>query len=127
MRPHVAGAQVRDVLAVEPDRAFGRLEQAQQHLADGRLAAAGFADEAQRLARIDREADAIDRLHHRDRAREQAALQRKVLLQVLDFDDRAHAAARSDASTRSASWQATTWPAPIGRNSGASVRQRATA
>ena len=61
------------------------------------------------------------------RAREQAALQRKMLLQVLDFDDRAHAAARSDASTRSASWQATTWPVPIGRNSGASTRQRATA
>ena len=64
--------RVRDVLAVEPDRARGRLDQAQHQLADGRLAAAGFADQAQRLAAVDREADAVDRLAPRGRARRAA-------------------------------------------------------
>ena len=110
MRPHLALAEMRDVLAVEPDRAFGRLEQAQQHLADGRLAAAGLADQAQRLARIDREADAVDRLDQRDRAREQAALQREMLLQVRRLRRPGSCGGPVGASTRSASWQATTWP-----------------
>src|SRR6187200_1129312 len=102
---------MRDVLAVEPDGALGRLDEAQQQLADGRLAAAGLADQAQRLARIDREAHAIDRLDPGDRARQQAAPQREMLLQAGDFDHRAHAAT-AVASTRSASWHATTCPLP---------------
>ena len=46
-------------------------------------------------------------LTQRDRARQQPAPQREMLLQAGDFDDRAHAAT-AVASTRSASWQATT-------------------
>ena len=51
VRPHRAGAsRCGDVDAAEQDAAAGRLDQLQHHLADGRLAAAGFADQAQRLA-----------------------------------------------------------------------------
>jgi hypothetical protein len=62
-RAHVASAEGGDVLAVELDRAFGRLEQAQHQLADRGLAAAGFADEAERLAGLNREAHAVDGAH----------------------------------------------------------------
>ena len=40
----------RHVRALEPDLARGRLDQPQDAAAGGRLAAAGFADQAQRLA-----------------------------------------------------------------------------
>src|ERR1043166_5254004 len=113
---------MRDVRTVEADRSFGRLEQAQQQLADRRLAAAGFADEAQRLARLDRKADAVDRLHLRGVAAEQSAAQREVFLEVGDLDDGRHAATASP-STRSASWQATICASPIGRSCGVSRRQ----
>src|SRR5437588_635813 len=126
MRAHVTHPEMRDVLAVKLDGAFGRLEQPQQKLADSRLAATGFANEAKRLARIDREAHAVDRLHHRGIACEHPTVQREVFLQARDFDDRRHAATIV-ASTRSASWQATRWPSPIGRNAGASTRHRTTA
>src|SRR6185295_20198326 len=116
-----------DVLAVEADRAFARFEQAQQQLADGGLAATGFADEAQRLAGVDGKAHAVDRLHHRGVAAEKSRAQREVLLQAFDFDDRLSHAATASPSTRSASWHATTWPSPIGRSSGVSTRQRSTA
>src|SRR3979411_1063184 len=106
MRTHVADAQVRDVRAVEPDRAFARLDQAQQQVAEPRLAAAGLADKAQRLARIDRKTDAVDRLYLGRVAREQPAVEREMLLQAGDFDDRCHAATIV-ASTSSARWQAT--------------------
>ena len=48
--------------AVERDRAGRRVDEAEQQPPDRRLAAAGLADEAERLAAPDREADAVDRL-----------------------------------------------------------------
>ena len=60
----------RDVLALEPDLARGRLDQAQDAAAGRRLAAARFADQAQRLARGEVEAHAVDRVHALDLARE---------------------------------------------------------
>ena len=63
----------------------GRLDQPQDAASGGRFAAAGFADEAQRLARGDLEADAVDRVHALDGAREQAALDREMLDQTGDF------------------------------------------
>ena len=49
-----------------------------------RLAAAGLADQPQRLALADLEADAVDRLDVPDHAAKQAALDREVLLDVAD-------------------------------------------
>ena len=48
------------------DRAAGRLVEAQDRPADRRLAAARLADEAERLAALDRQRDAVDRLHVAD-------------------------------------------------------------
>jgi len=69
----------------------GDVEQPQHRAADGRLAAAGFADQRQRLAAVDVERHAI---HGPDRCRRlpEAPPQRKVLLQVVDLEERAHAA-----------------------------------
>src|SRR5262249_22753998 len=53
----VASREVRDVEAVKPDRPRGRLEEAQGAVRDRRLAAAGFADEPEHLARREREGD----------------------------------------------------------------------
>ena len=54
------------------DRAGGGLEQPQQRAADGRLAAAALADQAQRLARRDREGDAVHRVDLAGDAAEEA-------------------------------------------------------
>jgi len=66
---HVAPVQV-DVLTVdrvpvEEHLAGGRRVQVDQRAADGRLSAAGLADEAERLALVDLEAHAVDGLEHR--------------------------------------------------------------
>src|SRR5438094_4531477 len=50
-----------DVLPVELDSAGGRLEQAEEAAADGRLPGTAFADESERLAPADREGDIVDR------------------------------------------------------------------
>src|SRR5262249_6843945 len=65
---HVALALRHEVLALEEDLALHdapgrRGQKAKQRQRGHRLAGAGLADEAQRLARADREADAVDRLH----------------------------------------------------------------
>ena len=52
-----------DALAFEPHLARGRLDEPQDAAPGGRLAAAGFADEPQRLAGADLEADTVDRVH----------------------------------------------------------------
>ena len=110
-----------DVLAVDADRAGGRLEQLQQRAADRRLAAAALADQAQRLAAPDLERHAVDRVDLARDAREHALVDREMLLQVL----RPRAAARHChraascrsgpvmprlRSRRSACQQATQWP-----------------
>ena len=48
------------------DRAAGRLEQPGEQPAGGGLAAAGLADQAERLALADVEVDAVDRAHRAD-------------------------------------------------------------
>ena len=52
--------EMGDVLAADPDRAVGRLEQPQQRAADRRLAAAALAHQPQRLAAADAERHAVD-------------------------------------------------------------------
>ena len=65
--PHLAPRQPVDALAVDPDLAGGRLDQLQDRLAGGRLAAAALADQAQGLALGDVERDAVDRMDLPDR------------------------------------------------------------
>src|SRR5216110_546532 len=74
----------RDVLRPEPDLARRRLDQPEDRATRGGLAAARLADEAERLARQDLERHVVDGVHARDLAREEAAADREVLLEVLD-------------------------------------------
>ncbi len=71
---------------IEPDR---RLQQADHRPPCRALAAAGLADEPERLAPGEREADAIDRLHVADVSLEDDARRdREPDLQILDLDER---------------------------------------
>ena len=93
LHPPPVGAQLdlaepRDVLAVERDAAGGRLDQPQHGAAHRRLAAARFADQAERLARRDREAHAVDREDVAGGAPKQSLLDGKVLLEVLHLQHR---------------------------------------
>jgi hypothetical protein len=85
-RAHVGLAQRRDIGAVELDAAGGRLDQPQHGARHRRLAAAGFSDEAQRLADTEREADAVDRMHGADLPAQHAAAHRKMLDEVLHLE-----------------------------------------
>ena len=58
-------------MALDLDLAAGRMEQARQHLERRGLAGAVRAEEADPLAALDREADAVDRLDHLVRAMDQ--------------------------------------------------------
>ncbi|ELZ80681.1 hypothetical protein C454_10261 [Haloferax gibbonsii ATCC 33959] len=73
---------LEDVRPVEGDRAAGRLAQSEQRLAGRGLPAPGLADEAERLAAFDLEGDAVDGLHARRVAPEEAVDER-VLLEVV--------------------------------------------
>ena len=74
------------VLAGEPDRAVdaaaARRQHAQQRPQGHALARAGFAEQAEHLALLERDVDAVERI---DRA-----LAVKAHVQVLDLDDRTH-------------------------------------
>ncbi len=65
----------------------GRLEQLDDRAAERRLAAAGLADDAERLPRLDAEAHAVDGSHLTDRVLEEAGLDREVLDEVLDAEE----------------------------------------
>ena len=89
MRPHLGLAQTGDVGAVELDGARGRLHQPQHAARDRRFAAAGFADQPERLALADRKADAVDRMHGADAPTQDAAAHRVMLDEVGDLKQRA--------------------------------------
>src|SRR5262249_27309842 len=77
-----------DVAVAVEDVAGAALDQPEHQPAQGRLAAAGLADQPQGLAFGDGEADAVDGAHRGDLAREDAFADREVLDQVLDREDR---------------------------------------
>src|SRR5262249_26447874 len=117
-RAQLVAAHRGDVAPLEPHAARGRLDQPQDAAAGGALAAARFADQAQRLAGREIEADAVDRVHAADLARQQATLDREVLDQLLDAQQwlagiqyRAHAGISS-------STHATLWPGATVRSGG---------
>ena len=82
--PTVLGNVFRgDANAFVDHFAAGGLVQVQKAPSNGGLAAAAFADQTQRLARVDGEADAVHRLQ--GRILEPAGVDGKVLLQIPDF------------------------------------------
>ncbi len=83
------------VLAVEEDCAAGGFVQAHQQPRHRALAAAGFTDQRQRLALVDAEADAVDRVHELPRLALEHAVQPRRrdiegLRQVVDLDQWLH-------------------------------------
>jgi hypothetical protein len=86
-RLHVLLGQLEDVAAVELDGAALALDQAQQRAAGGRLAAARFTDQRQRLARMQVEAQLLHRMHAARDAAEEAAAQVEARDQVLHAQD----------------------------------------
>ena len=97
----IIAAELAHVLAIEGDLAVGRLDQAQHAAPRGRLAAAGFADETEGLAAVDRERYAVDGIDRADLARQQAAEDREMFLQAADAEQGlAHDAAPRFASPR---------------------------
>ena len=74
------------LLAPERDRSRSGLDQMHHTPAQRCLAAAGFADEPERLTRLDRERHTVDRLDISAGATEQTVPHRVVLFQVADFE-----------------------------------------
>src|SRR5262249_52431275 len=121
--------EAEDVLPLEEDLARGRLDQAEDRAADRRLAAARLADETEGLAVADLERDVVDGLHVADGAREDPLLDREVLLQVGDLDERSGRLRRvgHQISPRSTRRQATSWPGATGLSVGSVVLHSSTA
>src|SRR5262249_9810338 len=87
-RPAVEASDIdRPAFAMEQDLARARLDGAEQRAADGGLAAAAFADEAERLTLQDHEVDAVHGLHIPDAPAGQALVEREMLGETLDLDE----------------------------------------
>ena len=67
--------------------AAGGLIEMQERAADGGLAAAGFTDEAERFAPVDGEGNAVHGLE--GSGAEKPGVDREILLEILDLDQRA--------------------------------------
>ena len=76
--------------AVEAERALVGIEQSQQDARQRRLAAARLADEAEHLAVVDVEVDAVDGAHRALDAAERPAAQRERLDDAARLDEHAH-------------------------------------
>src|SRR5206468_11229466 len=79
-----------DLGAVDAHAARGGLVQAQDGAAERGFAAARFADEAEGLALVDRERDAVDGTNDTLAAAEQSGPRSEVLGQILDGNQLAH-------------------------------------
>ena len=86
------------VLAAEPHLAGRRLDQPQDAAAGRRLAAARFADQAERFSLLDREADVVDGAHDRRAGANSPRVAREVLDEVADFEQRHQVRRRGSAS-----------------------------
>ena len=86
--PHFVFRQRGQFDSVEPHLAERRFEKPQHEPPGGRLPAAGFADQGQRVAGREIEIDAVHRAHDTRRAPEEPAPHGKVLDQALDPQQR---------------------------------------
>src|SRR5262245_52686919 len=125
-RAQLALAERRDLGAVELDAARGRLDQPQHGARDCGFAAAGFADEAERLAHSNRKTDAIHRMHGADLAAQHAAAHRVMLDEVLHLEQGSGLAHDAFASSAARQQAARWWP-PKSCSGGYSWRQRSIA
>ena len=90
---HLLAAELRELDAVELHLTGRRLVELEDGASGRGLAAAGLADEAERLALLDEEVDAVDRAHGADLALEDDPLrQREVHLERGDLEQVATAA-----------------------------------
>src|SRR5206468_343481 len=87
-QPQLARRQRDEVPPLEPDAPRTRLDQPQDQARRRGLAAARLADEAQRLALREREADAVDRVDHAPATGEPRAADVEPLLQPGDLEER---------------------------------------
>ena len=97
LRVAAEGAQLvrvqgQEIAALEANVAGIRLDQPQHQPAHGGFAAAGLADQRQRLAGIDAEADAVDRPDERGRPPEHRPAGDEMFHQTLDLEQGGHAA-----------------------------------
>src|SRR5262249_4385598 len=88
---HPLRGRAANVLACETYRPRVRLDQLQDQARQRRLAAAGLADDAERLGGVDVERAAIDRAHPRVRALQHAGTQWEVRAHDADFQQRGRA------------------------------------
>ncbi len=84
---HLAPRETGDVAPVEEDLAGRGLRQLHDRPPERCLAAAGLADDAERLAGAHAEVDAVDRMDLADLALQEAAADREVLDEALDAED----------------------------------------
>src|SRR6185437_10664333 len=115
---HLLLCQMVDALAAQLDRAGRRFEQLEDGLARRRFAATGFADQPERLALGDREADAVDGIDISGGARQQPLAHGKMLLEASDFEERS----THGGGNRSDSKQAAAWSGAFASSGGASWR-----
>ncbi len=85
---HLLPIEAREVGTGEHNLPGGGFLQAQQHATEGGFAAAGFAHQSQRAARMNHEAHIVDRFQFGDDAAEQAAMDREVLAEAAHLDQR---------------------------------------
>src|SRR5262249_39932075 len=116
---HSVLVETGDVLAANPDSPGSRLEQFEDGPSSRRLAATALADEPQRLAAADVKRDAVDRIDLAGNAGKYAGMDREVLLQPLDLEERGHAAPLSNFS---ACQQAIQWPGLCCKSGGKEAR-----
>ena len=84
------GLEASEILPFEPDLAGGRFDEPDGGASEGGLAATAFADEADRFARRDGQADVVDGAHEVLGGTEQARFNREMDFEVSDFEE-AHA------------------------------------
>ena len=86
--PHLSALVCGDVRPVENDPPGSRLDQLDERASKGRLPAAGLAHDPERLAALDGEVDAVDGAHLANRVLEDPRLDRKVLDEPFDAQER---------------------------------------
>jgi hypothetical protein len=87
-RAEIAAAHARDLAAVEPDRAGGRLQELEDRARQGGLSAAGLSDQAQRFAGRHREGDPVHGSHRADLPVDQdSGLDREVLDEAVNLQE----------------------------------------
>ena len=113
-----------DLGPVDLYRALGDVVKPQHRAPAGRLPAAGFAHNAQRLALVDVERDAIDGLHGPHLPAQDAADDGEMHLEAPNLDQLPAARAHTGCPVRWFQKQALSWSLPTGRRGGFSRWQR---